>query len=111
MRKYLDKWSFWAVVSWVVLAILVFWLFKLNEKVDNNINSVEKVTKANTDAIAFLCDTNAIVQALANQTVALLRSQPHTAAREATIDVFEGYAHILAERLPCVKAEKASTTG
>ncbi len=108
LLKLFDRLAFWSVVTWAILALLVFWLFRLNSELHHNVRETQRATKANTDAIAFLCDTNAIIEALASQTVSLLKSQPNTSERAITIQVFEGYIEILKDRAPCVKAEKAA---
>jgi hypothetical protein len=107
-RDVLDNAGFYVAISWIVMALLVFWLFHLNKRVDDSVKVTRVAVRSNTDAIAFLCQTNAIVQALAEQTVALLKSQPPTPERKVTIQVFEGYAKLLNRRRPCVKAERAA---
>ena len=106
--RFLDSWRVWTFVAWLALGFLVIWLFILNSRLDDNIEETNAATKANTEAISFLCDTNAIIEALARQTIRLLKSQPQTPARQQTIVIFQGYVMVLQERAACVNAEKAA---
>jgi hypothetical protein len=108
VREFLDRRGFWIVLSYTILALLVFWLFRLNARVNDSVKETRDAVQSNTDAIAFLCDTNAVVEALAEQTIVLLRSEPSSAERVATIHIFQGYARTLRDRRPCVKAERAA---
>ena len=106
---YLDSWRFWALVGWIVMSAVVVWVLVLQTRLDDNIKETQDATKANTEAIAFLCDTNAIVESLAQQAVVYLRSEqredPDT-DRRVLIEVFSGYVAALRGRAACVEAEK-----
>jgi heme/copper-type cytochrome/quinol oxidase subunit 2 len=109
LRRVLDSWRFWTLVAWIVLALLVIWLLVTNARLNDNIDETQEATRANTEAIAFLCDTNAIVQALAAQTVLFLRSeqkQDPDPDRQVTIEVFDGFVGVLEERAACVNSER-----
>ena len=112
IRDLLDGWRFWSVVSYVVLAVLVVWLVNINHRLNQTVEKTSVVTRANSDAIAYLCQTNAIVEALTNQTIMLLQSEqlapPPSIPRAVAINVFEGYAEVLRDIAPCVAADKAA---
>ena len=106
----LDSWRFWTLVAWVALALLVIWLVVLNSRLEENIDDTDAALAAQAEAIAFLCDTNAIIQALAGQTVKLLQSEEAAnpdPTRRVTITVFRGYVDVLEQREACVNAERA----
>jgi len=110
LRLVLDTWRFWALVSWVLLAGIVVWLVVLGGRLDANVKETKKATVANRNAIAFLCNTNAILQALTEQAAVLLQSQQlaqFSMAREITISVFRGYDDQLSDARACVRSEKA----
>jgi hypothetical protein len=111
LRRFLDSWRFWTAIAWFVLALLVVWLAVLNARVQDNIDETNAAVRAQAEAIAFLCDTNAIIEALAKQTVSLLKSDQVASpspTRAMTIVVFQGYIQVLRERAACVKAERAA---
>lgn len=105
-----DTWQFWSMVTNIALAAVVVWLLVLNAKVNRTVDAVAVTAKANTNAIAYLCQTNGIVEALTNQTIFLLQSEqlhpPKSIPRQITISVFSGYAEVLRDTEPCVKAER-----
>ena len=110
LTRTLDSWRFWTLVAWVVLALLVVWLVVLNARLEDNIDDTDEAVKAQAEAIAFLCDTNAIIEALAEQTVRLLQSEEAAnpdRTRRVTITVFQGYVEVLQQREACVNAERA----
>lgn len=110
LSRLLDSWRFWTLIAWIVLAVLVVWLVILNARLEGNIDDTDAAVRAQAEAIAFLCDTNAIIEALAQQTVTLLRSQQKAdpdPTRGVTITVFRGYIDVLQKREACVKAEQA----
>ena len=110
LTRTLDSWRFWTLVAWIALAILVLWLVILNARLEENIDDTDAAVRAQAEAIAFLCDTNAIIEALAGQTVKLLQSEEAAnpdQTRRVTIAVFQGYVDVLQERAACVKAERA----
>lgn len=112
IRRILDDWRFYSLVGWAVLAGIAVWLFVLNARLNDTIDRVNAQTKANTEAIAFLCSTNAVLQALTAQAAYLLQTEQvaegFSQEREVTIDVFRGYITVMQNRAPCVKAEQAA---
>jgi Zn-dependent peptidase ImmA (M78 family) len=112
IRRVLDDWRLYAVVAWIVLAGVIVWLFVLNERLNETIDRLDKQTQANTAAIAFLCNTNAILQALTEQSTYLLQTEQvaegFSQEREVTIEVYRGFIGVMQNRAPCVKAEQAA---
>lgn len=111
IRRFLDSRAVWSTLAWLALAGVVVWLFVLNRGLDDNTQEIKRVTAANSDAIAFLCDTNAILEAIVNLQVTLLRADQleHPAQqREQAIQVLRGYAQVLRDKQPCVSVEKVN---
>lgn len=111
VSRALDSWHFWALVSWLALAALVVWLIVLNGRLNTNIERTRKTSLANRDAIAFLCNTNAMLEALTAQATVLLQTEQLThpeQAREVTIEVFRGYDRELSNARACVRFEKTA---
>ena len=111
VREFLDRWRVWAVVAWIVLAAVVVWGFVLTSRLNANIAETRRASRANSNAVAFLCDSNAILEALAAQTATLLESeqlQQPTIPRAIAISVFRGYVEVLQNRAPCIRADRAA---
>jgi hypothetical protein len=102
--SYIDRFRFYSVLAWVGLALVVTWLYVLNGRVDRNVRETRAAAAANANAVIFLCDTNQILQALASSAVDLLSSEQrvvYTQSRFDTIQVFNAYVDVLANRQPC----------
>jgi hypothetical protein len=95
-----------------VLALTVVWLVQTNYRLDDATKQNRSLARANADAIAYLCQTNAIVASLTDQQTFQLQSEqlfpPRSIPRAIAISILRNYAETLRDTAPCVKSEKTA---
>ena len=99
------------VIAAVSVAALSFALVNQSNRLDDQQKELTAHLRLIETALIAECDTRAVVKALADQTVVLLKSFAPTLANERTIGVFEAYSRQLADTKACdaLKSQVEST--
>ena len=95
------------VLGAISVASLAFALTSTNDRIVDQNDRIEAQLKLLEAPVIAECHTRQIIEALATQTILLLRSQPPTPARLRTIHVFEGYVVILKRDRSCKRLEES----
>lgn len=92
-------------VTYIICGLLTVYAVHLSGR---GLSDTRKLAKENSDAIAFLCESSAILQSITGQLVLTFEDSQKvrfSLQRHKTIAVLQGYQKLLRDREPCVKAE------
>jgi hypothetical protein len=95
------------VLGAISVSALAFVLTAQGNRLDDQADQQQQQLRLIETALLAECHTRAIIQALAEQTIRLLRTQTQTPATQHTILVFGRYVRVLSQTGSCDRLEQA----